>query len=116
MYNPSKVSEAIREFHSDLTAIRRDIHNNPEHAYKETRTAALVAERLTAYGVDEVHTGVGGTGVVGVIRGSRPGPRNIGLRADMDCLAMTEETRLPYASRTHAKKTAFFSTGAEAID
>ena len=85
MYNPSKVSEAIREFHSDLTAIRRDIHNNPEHAYKETRTAALVAERLTAYGVDEVHTGIGGTGVVGVIRGNRPGTRNVGLRADMDC-------------------------------
>jgi hippurate hydrolase len=99
MYNPSKVSDAIREYHSDLTAIRRDIHSNPEHAYKETRTAALVAERLKAYGVDEVHTGIGGTGVVGVIRGSRPGARNVGLRADMDCLAMTEETRLPYASQ-----------------
>ncbi len=99
MYNPSKVSEAIREYHSDLTAIRRDIHNNPEHAYKETRTAAIVAERLKAYGVDEVHTGIGGTGVVGVIRGSRPGTRNIGLRADMDCLAMSEETMLPYASK-----------------
>ena len=99
MYNPSKVSETIREYHSDLTAIRRDIHNNPEHAYKETRTAAIVAERLTAYGVDEVHKGIGGTGVVGVIRGNRPGTRSVGLRADMDCLAMSEETRLPYASK-----------------
>ena len=102
MYNPSKVSGAIAEFHSDLTAIRRDIHSNPEHAYKETRTAAIVAERLTAYGVDEVHTGIGGTGVVGVIRGARghgAGTRNVGLRADMDCLAMSEETRLPYASK-----------------
>ncbi len=99
MYNPSKVSDTIREYHSDLTAIRRDIHNNPEHAYKETRTAAIVAERLTAYGVDEVHKGIGGTGVVGVIRGNRPGTRSVGLRADMDCLAMSEETRLPYASK-----------------
>jgi amidohydrolase len=99
MYNPSKVTEAIREFHGDLTEIRRDIHTNPEHAYKETRTAAIVAERLKAYGVDEVHTGIGGTGVVGVIRGNRPGKRAVGLRADMDCLAMNEETRLPYASK-----------------
>ncbi|TAG45884.1 MAG: amidohydrolase [Betaproteobacteria bacterium] len=98
MYNPSKISESIREFHADLTAIRRDIHTNPEHAYKEHRTAALVAERLKFYGVDEVHTGIGGTGVVGVIRGSRPGDRNVGLRADMDCLAMSEETKLPWAS------------------
>ena len=99
MYNPSKVADAIREYHADLTEIRRDIHSNPEHAYKETRTAALVAERLKAYGVDEVHTGIGGTGVVGVIRGNRPGKRAVGLRADMDCLAMNEETRLPYASK-----------------
>ena len=99
MYNPSKVAGTIREYHSDLTAIRRDIHNNPEHAYKETRTAAIVTERLKAYGVDEVHTGIGGTGVVGVIRGNRPGTRGVGLRADMDCLAMSEETRLPYASK-----------------
>ena len=99
MYNPSKVADAIREYHADLTEIRRDIHSNPEHAYKETRTAALVAERLKAYGVDEVHTGIGGTGVVGVIRGNRPGTRAVGLRADMDCLAMNEETRLPYASK-----------------
>jgi amidohydrolase len=100
MYNPTKVSEAIREYHGDLTAIRRDIHSNPEHAYKETRTAALVAERLSAYGVDEVHTGIGGTGVVAVIRGSRAGARNVGLRADMDCLAMNEETNLPWASKS----------------
>jgi amidohydrolase len=100
MYNPTKLAETIREYHDDLIAIRRDIHANPEHAYKETRTAALVAERLKSYGVDEVHTGIGGTGVVGVIRGSRVGARNVGLRADMDCLAMNEETKLPWASKS----------------
>ncbi|MGL4233088.1 MAG: amidohydrolase [Casimicrobium sp.] len=99
MYNSNKVADAIRAFHGELTEIRRDIHSNPEHAYKEHRTAALVAERLKSYGVDEVHTGVGGTGVVGVIKGSRAGDRNVGLRADMDCLAMSEETKLPWASK-----------------
>ncbi|MFN3630881.1 MAG: M20 aminoacylase family protein [Casimicrobiaceae bacterium] len=98
MYNPSRITEAISEYHAELTAIRRDIHAHPEHAYKETRTAALVVEHLKAYAVDEVHTGIGGTGVVGVIRGLRPGERAIGLRADMDCLAMNEETGLPWAS------------------
>ena len=99
MYNPNKATQHIRDFHAELTDLRRDIHANPEHAYKETRTAALVAERLRAFGVDEVHTGIGTTGVVGVIRGARLGKRAVGLRADMDCLAMTEQTRLPYASR-----------------
>ncbi len=100
MYNPNKVADAIREYHGELTDIRRDIHTHPEHAYKEHRTAALVAERLKAYGVDEIHTGIGGTGVVGVIKGSRPGTGlGVGLRADMDCLAMSEETKLPWASK-----------------
>ena len=77
MYNPSKVADAIREYHADLTEIRRDIHSNPEHAYKETRTAALVAERLKAYGVDEVHTGIGGTGYFRTNTGAADGvPRD----------------------------------------
>jgi amidohydrolase len=100
MYNPNKVADAIREYHGELTEIRRDIHTHPEHAYKEHRTAALVAERLKAYGVDEIHTGIGGTGVVGVIKGSRPGTgKGIGLRADMDCLAMSEETSVLWKSK-----------------
>jgi amidohydrolase len=100
MYNPHKVSDAISEFHSELTEIRRDIHQNPEHAYKEHRTAALVAERLNAYGVDEVHTGIGGTGVVGVVRGKLGESRSaVGLRADMDCLAMNEETSVLWKSK-----------------
>jgi hippurate hydrolase len=83
--------------HADLTAIRRDIHAHPELGLEEYRTAAVVAAKLREYGV-EVTEGVGGTGVVGVIRGKRAGQRAIGLRADMDCLALEEQTGLPYAS------------------
>ena len=83
-----------------LTAIRRDLHAHPELGFEETRTAAIVAERLRAWGVDEVHEGIGGTGVVGLIRGAAEGNRRIGLRADMDALPIAEESGVPYASRT----------------
>ena len=82
----------------DLTAIRRDIHAHPEIGFQEHRTAAIVAARLTEWGV-EVHRGLGGTGVVGVIHGNKPG-RTIGLRADMDALPMTEATNAAHASVT----------------
>lgn len=59
----------IDAFASDLTAIRHDLHAHPELGFEETRTAGIVAEQLRAYGVDEVHEGLGGTGVVAVIRG-----------------------------------------------
>lgn len=72
----------------DLRTVRRDIHAHPELAFEERRTAALVAARLRAAGI-ETHEGVGRTGVVGVIRGTRPG-RSIGLRADMDALPIQE--------------------------
>ncbi len=81
---------------ADLTKIRRDIHAHPEIGFHEHRTAAIVAARLAEWGV-EVHRGLGGTGVVGVIRGNRPG-RRIGLRADMDALPMTEATGAIHAS------------------
>ncbi|MCK6425692.1 MAG: M20 family metallopeptidase [Burkholderiaceae bacterium] len=80
-----------------LTAIRRDLHAHPELCFQELRTAELVAQRLTEWGI-EVHRGLGRTGVVGVIRhGSSP--RAIGLRADMDALPMTEHNRFAHASR-----------------
>ena len=82
-----------------LTAIRQDLHAHPELGFEETRTAGIVAEQLRAYGVDEVHEGLGGTGVVAVIRGQGGGNRRIGLRADMDALPITEESGLPFASR-----------------
>jgi metal-dependent amidase/aminoacylase/carboxypeptidase family protein len=89
--------------HAELTAIRRDIHAHPEMGLEEVRTAALVAAKLREWGV-EVTEKVGVTGVVGVIRGTRPvGPSNreraIGLRADMDALAIPEQTGVEYASQ-----------------
>ena len=92
-----RLIEDIVRHHPELTAIRRDIHAHPEIGFQETRTAALVAKRLRAWGVDQVETGIGGTGVVGVIQG-RPGNRTLGLRADMDALPMEENTGLPHAS------------------
>src|SRR5437868_3190190 len=91
----------------DIQAWRRDIHQHPEILYEVHRTAALVADRLREFGCDEVVTGLGRTGVVGVIKGNRPAGRGevkvIGLRADMDALPIEEATNLPYASRTPGK-------------
>ena len=83
-----------------VIAWRRDIHANPELGMQEFRTAALVAEHLESLGI-EVETGVGGTGVVGVLRGGRPGPV-VALRADMDALPVTEQVDLPFASTATA--------------
>ena len=88
----------IADSKDELTAIFKDLHAHPEIGFQETRTAAVVAEKLKLYGVDEVHTGIGGTGVVGVINGNREGTRRIGLRADMDALPIHEETNLTYGS------------------
>ena len=79
-----------------VVAWRRDIHANPELSNREFRTSALVAEHLRSLGID-VQTGVAHTGVVGVLKGGKPGPV-IALRADMDGLPVTEKTGLPYAS------------------
>lgn len=89
---------AIEGARQELEAIFKDLHANPEIGFTETRTAAVVAEKLRAYGVDEVHEGIGKTGVVALIRGKGDGNRRVGLRADMDALPIHEETGLPYAS------------------
>lgn len=86
-----------------FTRIRRDIHAHPELKFEEFRTAALVAEQLRAMGVDDVVEKVGGTGVVGVIRGRHPGKKSVGFRADMDALPMTEKNLFAHASQ-HAGK------------
>ncbi|MGV2861940.1 M20 aminoacylase family protein [Achromobacter sp. ESBL13] len=78
---------------------RQDLHAHPELSFQEHRTAELVAAKLRQWGLD-VHAGIGGTGVVAVLQGARPGKRRIGLRADMDALPMQEKTTLPYRS-TH---------------
>lgn len=89
----------IGEFHNEMTAWRRDLHEHPETGFEERRTAAVVADKLKAFGVDEVHTDIATTGVVGVLRAGSGG-RMIGLRADMDALPIQESTGLPYASKT----------------
>ena len=94
----------VADLQPDIQAWRRDIHEHPELLYDVHRTAAFVADRLREFGCDEVATGLGRTGVVGVIKGRRPvgkgDIRVIGLRADMDALPIEEATSLPYASKT----------------
>jgi hippurate hydrolase len=95
----------IADLHADITAWRRDLHAHPELLYDVHRTAASVAEKLKAFGCDEVVTGIGRTGVVGVIRGSRAGAgqKVIGLRADMDALPIEEANDTPYKSTVPGK-------------
>ena len=90
--------ESIRKFHPELRDLRRDIHAHPELAFQESRTSSLVVERLKSWGV-EVHTGIAKTGVVGTIRGKKPGKGAIGLRADMDCLPIQESNEFPHKSK-----------------
>src|SRR3979411_327 len=94
----------IAAMHGEITAWRRDIHAHPELLFDVHRTAATVAEKLKSFGCDEVVTGIGRTGVVGVIRGSRgTGSRVIGLRADMDALPIEEANDVPYKSTEPGK-------------
>ncbi len=83
----------------ELRAVFEDLHAHPELGFEEVRTSRIVADALRAAGVDEVHEGVGGTGVIGVVKGAGKGNRRIGLRADMDALPIKEATCLPYASK-----------------
>jgi hippurate hydrolase len=98
------ISNRIAEMKAEVAAWRRDIHQHPEILFDVQRTAGSVAEKLRAFGCDEVVTGIGRTGVVGVIHGKGSGPRKvIGLRADMDALPMDEQTNLPYRSKNPGK-------------
>lgn len=92
------VIDRIAGFADELTAIRRDFHEHPELGMQEVRTSGIVAKLLQEWGI-ETHTGIGKTGVVGVLRGKSDG-RTIGLRADMDALPIEERTNLPFASKT----------------
>ena len=93
------ILDDVARYHEELRAIRQDIHANPELGLEEYRTADLVAAKLEEWGI-EVHRGVGGTGVVGVLR-SGNGPGAIGLRADMDALPIVEATNVPYSSQNN---------------
>lgn len=92
------VIKQIADFSDELIAIRRDFHEHPELGMQEVRTSAIVAKLLREWGID-THTGIGNTGVVGVLKGHRDG-RTIGLRADMDALPIDEKTNLAFASKT----------------
>ncbi|WP_238369248.1 M20 aminoacylase family protein [Heliomarina baculiformis] len=95
------VKNRFAELQDEITTWRRDLHENPEILFETHRTSALVAERLEAFGCDEVVTGIGRTGVVGVIKGKSNGSgKVIGLRADMDALPINEQTGVEYASKT----------------
>ncbi|MFY9684391.1 MAG: M20 aminoacylase family protein [Pseudolabrys sp.] len=94
----------VADLHADITEWRRDLHMHPELQYDVHRTAGSVADKLKAFGCDEVVTGLGRTGVVGVIRGNKGGAgKTIGLRADMDALPIEEANDLPYKSTVHGK-------------
>jgi hippurate hydrolase len=97
------VINRIADFHPEMTAWRRDFHQHPELGFEEVRTSRIVAEKLREFGVDEVHTGIARTGVVGVIRGGGDSGRAIGFRADMDALPIEEQTGLPHASTVPGK-------------
>jgi hippurate hydrolase len=93
----------VADLHAEITAWRRDLHAHPELQFDVHRTAASVADKLKSFGCDEVVPGIGRTGVVGVIRGHKPGTKVVGLRADMDALPLEEETALPYKSTIPGK-------------
>ncbi len=95
------VKQAVAERHTSLIETRRDMHQYPELAMEETRTAGIIADRLRASGL-EVRTGIGKTGVVGVLRGSQPG-KTLAIRADIDGLPVLEATDLPFKSKVPGK-------------
>lgn len=98
---PSLVLPELLAQSDAMRVLRRDLHAHPELCFQEERTSEVIAHTLAAWGI-EVHRGLGKTGVVGVIQG-RPGPRAIGLRADIDALPMTEHNQFAHASRHHGR-------------
>ncbi len=98
------IKNRMAELHADITAWRRDLHENPELMYDTHRTSSIVADKLREFGCDEVAEGIGCTGVVGFIKGkSDTRGHVVGLRADMDALPIFEATELTYASRIPGK-------------
>lgn len=99
----AEIDRRAASLHASVVETRRDIHRYPELGYRETRTAALVADRLRALGFDQVRTGVGKTGVVGILQGGRPG-KVVAVRADMDALPIPELIDVPYKSTVEGVK------------
>jgi carboxypeptidase Ss1 len=94
---PISLLDQVKQFENDIIAIRRKVHSNPELTYMEFETSKLVASKLKSLGI-EVRTNVGGTGVVGLLKGGKKG-KVVGLRADMDALPVTENVDLPFKSK-----------------
>lgn len=97
------VLNRIADRADEIAEWRHDFHQHPELLYEVHRTAGKVADMLKGFGCDEVVTGIGRTGVVGVIHGKKKSGKVLGLRADMDALPLEEITKLPYASKTPGK-------------
>lgn len=98
------IKNRFAELQPEIAAWRRDLHQHPELQFDTHRTAGIVAEKLKAFGCDEIVTGIGRTGVVGVIKGrSNRSGKVIGLRADMDALPIPEQTGVDYASKEPGK-------------
>jgi amidohydrolase len=110
----AQVDALATELHPEAIQTRRDIHRYPELGFREIRTSALVAEKLRALKFDEVRTGVGVTGVVGVLKGGKPGPV-VAVRADMDALPLPELIDVPYKSTVPDVKHACGHDGHTAI-
>jgi amidohydrolase len=96
------LGEAFASIEPKVIAWRRDIHKNPELGNREFKTARKITEHLKKLGFDKITTGIAHTGVVGVLKGNKPGP-TIALRADMDALPVEEQTGLPFASKVKAE-------------
>ena len=92
-----RIQELTQKYFDQIVAYRRDIHQHPELAYKEERTMGVIADALTAMGIEH-KTHVGGYGVVGLIQGGKGAGKCIGIRADIDALPFTEDTGLPFSS------------------
>ncbi|HVX91365.1 MAG TPA: M20/M25/M40 family metallo-hydrolase, partial [Candidatus Paceibacterota bacterium] len=96
-----QINDALSKLDASVIAWRRDIHQHPELSNREFRTSKLVAEHLRKLGL-EVRTGIAHTGVVGVLRGGKPG-RTVALRADMDALPVVEQVDVPFRSAVTAE-------------
>ena len=98
-----KILPAIEKISEDLTSIYKDLHQHPELGFEEIRTSKIVQQKLSEFGVDELHPEIGKTGVVAIINGKNNDGRTIGVRADMDALPIQETTNLNYSSKTPGK-------------
>ncbi|MBA3830042.1 MAG: amidohydrolase [Taibaiella sp.] len=94
----NRIREKAEQYYPEVQAIRHHIHSNPELSFKEYNTSAFIAEKLSAWGIQHV-TGIGGTGIVGIIQGRNSGKRCIALRADMDALPIQEANETEYTSK-----------------